>query len=258
MAIERKHFQKGFTKFPSWTCPTCQTSVLKPMEGKQQVIETGPSKAAKNHEAYQFDWIVERFIDLLRCENTSCGQVAAISGETSHYLATYDDNPFEEPEYDLIQSFIPVAIIPAPAIFTIPIKIPDELARQLHKAFSLFWMDLEACAGRIRVCIELLMDDLKVSTHGTDKKTGPKFKLSLHARIEKYGETNKESAALLLAVKWIGNQGSHVSLDELERDDLLDVFEIVEFVLEENYVGNRKRLVAKASAINKAKGKPKL
>lgn len=258
MAIERKHFQKGFTKFPSWTCPTCQTSVLKPMEGKQQVIETGPSKAAFNHEAWDPDWIVERFIDLLRCENPSCGQIVAVSGKTSHYRAMYNDNPFEEPEYDLIQTFIPKTIVPAPSIFSIPLKTPEELTRQLHKAFSLFWMDLEASAGRIRVCIELLMDDLKVSTHGTDKVTGIEFELSLHARIEKYGKTDKQSAALLLAVKWIGNQGSHVSLDELERDDLLDVFEIVEFVLEENYVGNRKRLVAKASAINRAKGKPKL
>lgn len=256
MAIKREHFQRGFTKFPRWTCPTCQAGVFKPMKDTQKVIETGPSKADHNHEAWEPDWITKRFIDLLRCENISCRQIAAVSGETSHFLATYYDNPFEEPECDLVQTFIPKAIIPAPAIFMIPTKTPEELKCQLHKAFSLFWVDLEACAGRIRVCIELLMDDLKIPTIGTNKK-GKEYEMSLHARIKEYGTDKQETVDFLLAVKWIGNQGSHASLDELNRDDLLDVFEFVEFVLEENYVGGRQRLVAKAIAINKAKGKPK-
>jgi len=255
MTIERNHFLNDFTRFPHWTCPTCQDGEFKPIKDALTIVETGPSKADHANESWEPDWIVERFVDLLKCQNTSCGQVAAISGETRNNIC-YNDNLFEAPDVEIIQTFAPKSILPAPLIFIVPAKTPEELKCQLHKAFSLFWVDLEACAGRIRVCIELLMDDLDIPTRKQNRK-GEEYEMTLHARIEEYGNKKRENADFLLAVKWIGNHGSHANLEGLDRGNLLDVFELVEYVLEENYVGNRQRLAAKASAINKTKGKPK-
>lgn len=222
------------------------------MEGKLQIVETGPSRSAHSHEAWDPDWIVERFTNLLECN--SCQQVAAVAGRTSNFLHQYY-GPFDEVETDLATTLHPEYISPAPLLFDLPVKTPEALSEEVRRAFSLIWSDHEACASRIRTCIELLLDDIKIPKVEKTAKD-KEIALSLHKRIEKYSVVDKESSDLLLAVKWIGNAGSHSNTQGLERSDLLDVFEILDYVLEQNYVGQKKRLVKIAAAINAAKGKP--
>ena len=55
-----------------------------------------------------------------------------------------------------------------------------------------------------------------------------------------------------MAVKWIGNDGSHEG--DLSQNDLLDVFEILNYVLDEMYEQRAKNVAKLATKINKAKG----
>jgi hypothetical protein len=68
----------------------------------------------------------------------------------------------------------------------------------------------------------------------------------------KYGQKNPKAAERLLAIKWIGNSGSHGA--SLQRSDLLDAYEIFEIALTEIYDIDKKRADKLTKAINKKKG----
>ena len=53
------------------------------------------------------------------------------------------------------------------------------------------------------------MNAQRVNKTRTDRKTGKRVPLSLHARIEMFGLKQPDIAHALLAVKWIGNEASH-------------------------------------------------
>ena len=75
--------------------------------------------------------------------------------------------------------------------------------------------------------------------------------LPLHARIIEYRKKNQQLADLLLAVKWIGNSGSHDS--KITKDDTLDAYRILEYVLTKLYSNNETELIKMATQINKMK-----
>ena len=252
MPINRKHFEDGFFRLPAWSCPSCRNGTYSNVKESIQIRETGPSKSAHAHEAWDPDWIEESFVQMMECN--SCGEVAAVAGRASNFLHQYYGCDGEI-EMDLQKTLHPCSVIPAPLVFDIPKNAPENLSRELLKAFALLWMDHEACATRIRTCIELFLDDLKIPSTRKNKK-GREFEISLHDRIAEYGNIDKDSSEFLLAVKWIGNAGSHANTSSLTRNDLLDVLEILDFVLEETYVGRKKKLSGIAGAINAAKGKP--
>lgn len=74
----------------------------------------------------------------------------------------------------------------------------------------------------------------------------------LDTRIKSFAPRNQGVANKLLAIKWIGNTGSHS--DNLELVDVLDAFELLEYCLEELYEGRTARLIALAASINTHKG----
>lgn len=87
-------------------------------------------------------------------------------------------------------------------------------------------------------------------------KRGKRETLSLHARIEKFKTKDAEAANYLLAIKWLGNAGSHSGLDNVDDDDLLGGFELIEHVIERLYVRQEARLKQIAKGLNHRKGKP--
>jgi hypothetical protein len=120
---------------------------------------------------------------------------------------------------------------PMPEIFEVPHKCPDDVTEELRAAFALFWSQHAACAGRIRVALERLMNHLGVAKRKKDKN-GKFFDLSLHGRIDEFARSEPVIGPQLMALKWLGNAGSH-SNREVGRDDLLDAFEILEHALGE-------------------------
>ena len=134
-------------------------------------------------------------------------------------------------------------------------SVPKSVKIELKKAFSLFWSDTGSCANRLRAAVEALLTDRKVPRLTINKK-GKRERISLHARIEKFKQVDANSANYLLAIKWLGNAGSHANLDELSGDDLLSGFELFEHVVGIIYVQREKHLQKIAKAINSRKGRP--
>lgn len=84
---------------------------------------------------------------------------------------------------------------------------------------------------------------------------GTRVRLPLHQRIVNLGKRNKSLSDALLAVKWLGNVGSHS--DDLTKDDLFDALDILETVLDDVFVRHRQAIRKLITAINKKKGPPK-
>jgi hypothetical protein len=160
-----------------------------------------------------------------QCRNASCKQEFAIAGNGGLEPEQGPDNDFTWEKY-----FSPKTCYPMPEIFNLPIGYPEQVKEQLHAAFSAFWIDRGACAGRIRVALERLMDYLGVPKRRR-VKNNTYSALMLHDWIDLYAKSEPMTGAQLMALKWLGNTGSHDSV--VTRSDLLDAFEVMEHALGE-------------------------
>jgi hypothetical protein len=146
MAINRKLWIPPFVSFPSWLCPSCQTGTLALNKETFNNLETGPSEMSHDHEAWEPEWIIERFVGLLVCQNEVCGEMVAMGGRS--HISVFDDHECQERISE--RAFQPVFMYPAPPIFPAPEKCPKAITKELKKAFSLFWFDTGSCANRLR------------------------------------------------------------------------------------------------------------
>ncbi|TCP92760.1 uncharacterized protein DUF4145 [Sphingomonas sp. PP-CE-1A-559] len=87
--------------------------------------------------------------------------------------------------------------------------------------------------------------------HGVTKSAPGAFK-TLDSRIKEFELKDPKNAEILLAVKWLGNSGSHAG--GLTRDDVFDAFDMVELVLNNLYDTTTADIMAKVKAINNHKG----
>ena len=130
-------------------------------------------------------------------------------------------------------------------------SFPKALNRPTTRtSFKLYWLSPEACANSIRSVVEGLLTHFKVRLTSKNAK-GQRVLLSLHARIDLFRQTNPDLADALMAVKWIGNAGSHSR--PIMREDLLDGYELMEHVLDELFVQREKRIARLSRQINRRK-----
>ncbi|HLL06997.1 MAG TPA: DUF4145 domain-containing protein [Myxococcaceae bacterium] len=246
MTIDRSKWTATFTlnATTGWPCPRCYDGMLVPAAHSFHKQETFESRDAKQSEDWEPDWEEERFAGLLACNRNECAESVAVCGRT--HLEPSSDDP-----HQWIIVYAPRFFLPAPPIFRVPNGTIQSVRDELMRAWTLYWSDAASCANRIRTCVELLLTYVGVpqSTRPLGKKPA---RLSLHARIEKFRVRAPELAESLMAVKWLGNAGSHVG--ELKKDDVLDGFELLEHVLAEVFEERSKRLKRLQKDIVKWKG----
>ncbi len=224
---------------PGWPCPSCGSGTLRLDRSSLRFHETNESKKMDRSECFPGD-ICFGFTAWVQCDQKRCSEHASVSG-TGWLEQDWSGN---EEETDWFRRFYPRSIFPMPDVFPIPKTCPKAVADELRAAFVLMWTDRAASANRVRVASERLMDHLKVQRLRKNKK-GRFDKLNLHQRIEVFRVSNPEAAKLLMAMKLLGNTGSHER--DLSLDDVLDGFEVFEHILAE-LVGNRtKRVVTLAN-----------
>lgn len=251
MPVEREQWARRLPHLPSWRCPTCNKGNYSLMPNMPVLEETGPSKLGHSHEAWDPDWIENRFVALMQCNLSSCGEIASVSGTSpSDYWEDYETG-----EGDILHRYVPASIDPSPVPILIPNGTPEGVSRAISEAAKVLWQSDEAAANKIRSAVEHLLDAKKVKKIST--KNTKKTKLSLHDRIVQFQKQDKENGDVLLAIKWLGNSGSHTS--SLSRDQVLDAFDMVELVLENLYGKTKQMIMKKVAAVNRNKGpvKPK-
>jgi hypothetical protein len=214
------------TLVPPWPCPICRKGTIALVPKSLIHEETIESKQAHRDEDWDPDWIRYTLTAWGECGHPSCKQRFAIAGDGGVAPEYGDEGEMEWGDY-----FLPRVCHPMPEIFDVPAKCPPEAGEELRAAFALFWSQQASCAGRIRVALECLMNSLGVPKRRKDK-TGKYFDLSLHTRIDEFAKKEPTIGPQLMALKWLGNAGSHTNR-EVSKDDLLDAFEIMEHALAE-------------------------
>lgn len=252
MAITRTTFKNAFqTKsFPEYTCPTCHKGILFIEHKNIKTYESANSISAHGHDAWEPEWMQGIFFGILKCSNGSCGETVVMTGEyVSKEKHEYD---YQNDTYDLVVNKLltPTCFNPAPHIFQLHKELPENINYEIINSFKIFWLDISSCANKIRRVVELIMDDMKIPK--TYLQSGKRKGYSLHKRIEQFKAKKPEEADLLMAIKWIGNSGSHTG-DGLTKDDILDSYEILEHVTNKLYEKDTKRISKLTKTINKRK-----
>lgn len=234
---------------PLWPCPLCEDGTLVFVTQSFTKEETSESRDASANEAWEPHWSQGRFAGRFVCARTECADPVVVCGDT-RVVEQFD--PDEEPVYKTM--FHPVFIHPAPPLFRVPPTCTEEIRDELKRAWALYWSDSASCANRVRTCVELVLTHLKIPRFGKSQKKR-RFMLSLHSRIELFRQRNAELAQALMAVKWLGNAGSHEGgASGMDREDVLDGLELLEHVLVEVFEQRSKRLARIGKQIVKRKG----
>jgi len=231
--MNREDFEGPFDpdSLPPWPCPSCRRGTLiVSVPEDLRVEETRASKEAVSNENWEPDWVTERFSLRLQC--TRCDDFVLMLGQT--VAAEFYDDDGRGWKHHLAPSFSE----PPLPLFPIPSPCPDAIRSTVVAAFRLFWSDHAAAASKLRVALELLFPK------------DPGSKASLNSRI--LASAGDEVRDLFMAVKWLGNFGAHQT--DLDREHVLDAFELVELALAEHYGTGPSRLKQLAATINAAKG----
>ncbi len=250
MTIDRGVWTAEFTAHstPRWPCPACGSGRLKVRPDSLQESETATSSAQHEHGAWEPEWIDGRFACLFDC--VECSNSVAVAGKYRvQDERHYDPRDGETGDYE--KYYRPEYFSESPNVIPLGERLPVEVAAEIRASYQPFWSDPVACANRVRSAVEKLLTAQRIPrTSGRIPEKRRRF-LTLHQRIERFGNAHADLAAKLMAIKWVGNAGSHASTVSIE--DLLDGYELLAFVLDELYSGRRRRADALASTINRRK-----
>ena len=83
MPLERELWLGNYSReaIPPFLCPHCKQGRLNADEKSLVVEEPAWSKELHGHEAWEPEWIEERFVLFLRCGVAKCSEVVAVSGD---------------------------------------------------------------------------------------------------------------------------------------------------------------------------------
>jgi hypothetical protein len=231
---------------PKFPCPTCDAGHLHLVKDSLGIKEPVYSVESRKEAEWEFDWERERFYCVLDCDVATCGEYVVVSGDTT-YVEVEDD----ERRYGMMCVLRPRSMFPAPPIIDVPKEAPSSVSENIGIADQLFWADLAACANRLRISVEFLLDHFGVPREALNKY-GEMQRLDLNGRIDHFKKTDKDHADTMTALRMIGNLGSHGA--EVKREALLDAYEIYEDSLAELCGQRKKRLEALKQKIIATKG----
>lgn len=231
----------------SWVCPHCEAGSI----GVQisQIKEIPNQEVTKSRKSVGYSGEGKAtFIFSTEFICTTCSQKTIVSG-SGEYVNRFDEKVLSAAYIgkDRMRKFYPKYFLPSLDIISIPRSVPQNIKDQIESSFPIFWIDKGACANKLRVSLELILDDQGVDKKCTTKNGEQSY--SLHKRILLFEMGNEECGKLLKAMKWLGNEGSHQG--NVERNDLLDGFEIFEHLLMELYPDNKIRISELADRLNK-------
>lgn len=183
---------------------------------------------------------------MFMCNNRFCEAVFTNTGQAEHEFDEFYFNGEVKHTSEILCH--PLFFHPPLKLMRIPSNVPDKVISKLIESFSVYFASQYAAINSARSVVELILDHLNIDRISTKNK-----RLNLHQRIELLPNEYAEIGELLLAIKWIGNAGSHPD-EGLLHCDVLDGYEFLEHVLETLFEKKKETLLARAKLINLQKG----
>jgi hypothetical protein len=239
---------------PAWPCPACQKSelVVDKSTLNYQTLKTQFNADEFNSEAFEegflmglasiaatyvevTNWAQARFAGFLRCHE--CSEIVVFAGRAKLPVI----KPQQKHCLNRSETILPEYFSPPLPILHLTYHYPKNLKLELVRSFSVFFSDTASAGNRLRAAIELILKDqglknVLIGDDGEPKKNkhGRTIYRNLNERILEFKKQNNDLGDVLLALKLLGNEGSHGN--GFTKEDLLEAYAVIEYLLEELYV----------------------
>ncbi|NNS10190.1 DUF4145 domain-containing protein [Erwinia sp. JH02] len=189
---------------PHWRCPTCYNESLEIVPGSFFKEETSETRLSKGEVWFEYDHYEMVFSCLLRCSRKACMEAVAITGK-----GWVDcDMDYESDTLNFVERFRASTFHPPLPVFIPRADCPDPVRQQLKEISALLAAHPSAAINTMRTVLEMLLDELKVPREVTRIGKDP-LTLTLHRRIDVHPAILGGYGDAFMALKWLGNQGSH-------------------------------------------------
>lgn len=211
--------------WPRPRCPTCNSGHIRfaaPVE-----FESRASVSERAHPDFEPEWIRGTFVCHGGCENPECGQNVHATG--NYYVGSASLTSFDaafDYEESSSSTYYDIAHIHPPILLmSIPASAPKTMREGILRASRVTFADPGLAAAALRAIVERFVKDF--NTDSENRLASFASAQKMLDRWRKSDPSREPVAALLFAVKWLGNAGVHddarlSTLDVLEGAQLLD------------------------------------
>ena len=244
-----QRFDEEIEQGMPWPRPHCRTCG----EGyvsweKPETARNEQSMKDMNHPGWEPEWVTGTMHVIGHCDYSECKQRVIGVGKfrvdyaTSDLGSEYQGIPYSE--FYKVEYFNP----PLP-LLSLPEAVPQNVRNAIDRAAPIIFIDPSSAATVLRASIELFLTNWGIAAYDKNDR-----RINLHKRIElwKTETGNQEVGEQLLAIKWIGNSGSHEG-EPLSVRAVVDGLEFFEAAFNELIVAPE--LKARVRAVNEAKGR---
>ncbi len=234
------------SKNANWNCPTCGASlVLK--EGGLNDFATSQTQFMSSkayHHEMEHEYVFSCFFN---CVNAECNEFVSCSGAIYHDVDVKEDT-YGNVEQIYPRYYFPKYFYPNLKFFKVSKSVPENILIRINKSFEMFFCNYNAALNEMRGVVEILLELWGVP----QKNPNGKF-VNLDNRIKTIPSTLEKYKSHLMAAKWLGNAGSH-SGSELKKNDVIDAYEIINYILSEVYDSYHTKVDTITQEINNKKG----
>jgi Domain of unknown function (DUF4145) len=233
-----------FRELPILLCPVCRRASLELAPEAFEKFESLESLASRDNEYWDPTWVHGYFHGNLDCPRTPCGNKYSVAGRWK--TESYFDPAIDDQDIVYEDCLSVTYILPAFPLMEYPDGVPDQVQEAITGASQVLLSDASAAANRIRSAIEVLLDSQRVPKLVSGSRSKH---LDTHGRIEKFRAKKPDAAKHLMAMKVIGNVGSH-EREILPLSVVLDGMEHFARALELIYDRNEAALERRAALIS--------
>ncbi|HGV4648772.1 MULTISPECIES: DUF4145 domain-containing protein [Enterobacter cloacae complex] len=212
-----------------WPCPQCGQKTLQIITESFVLKDTHATIKYRSEEWFEPDMDSSVFSCMARCSRKQCGEVVACTGKGG-WEQGWDESTNQDEYY---QWYKPFTFFPTLHPFELPEKCPEEISEPLEASFSIFLVQPGAAANLIRISVERMLTAMGVAERNDKDK-----RITLHHRLKMLPELYSSFSEQLMAIKFLGNAGSH-TYDGVKTGDIEDAFVIMEYVVSDLFSGKK-------------------
>ncbi len=219
---------------PAWRCPTCLNETLEVVADSFKTAETSETTTYRDELWFDEEMAKGVFSCLLRCSRQACREHVALSGQVIS-LEEFND---EMTERWYQSGYRPKHFYPPLPLFLPPEKCPAEIFDMLDEISALIPSHPASAVNIMRTVLEMMLDSIGVPREKAElNKKGQKIQLTTHKRISDYSAMLEPKNEAFMALKWLGNHGSHGG-SKITRSAIDDacviIGDLIEFLFSES------------------------
>ncbi|WP_223549351.1 DUF4145 domain-containing protein [Pseudomonas sp. A-B-19] len=245
--MDKNYFQTYFDlrDIPAYGCPVCNKGML--VKESHLADSTAATKRATDQGCREGWWEPEYEESIFRVDFkcSHCDELVFAIGDG-----------FIEQEHDVdgngnwerywVNYYRPKHFWPSLKFIDCPLATPSEVKRHIEASSALYYSHPAASCNSMRMAAEEVLNAL-----GVERSTKENY-ISLGNRIKLLPEESSEYA-LLDAIRWLGNDGSH-SDSIINHTDVESAFSIMELLVDELYSDRKHKVKEMAARIREHRG----